>query len=88
MVDSNPLTQEEIIKAYKEAFGSSNAVEVNGGIGAKEQGGNGANGLSATSANGNAGTNYGGGGSGGYKTTGANRSGGAGAQGLIRIIYR
>jgi hypothetical protein len=26
MVDSKPLTQEEIIKAYKEAFGSGNAV--------------------------------------------------------------
>ena len=26
MVDSKPLTQEEIIKAYKEAFGNGNAV--------------------------------------------------------------
>ena len=26
MVDSKPLTQEEIIKVYKEAFGNGNAV--------------------------------------------------------------
>ena len=26
MVDSKPLTQEEIIKAYKESFGNGNAV--------------------------------------------------------------
>jgi hypothetical protein len=26
MVDSKPLTQEEIIKAYKQAFGNGNAV--------------------------------------------------------------
>lgn len=26
MVDSKPLTQEEVIKAYKEAFGNGNAV--------------------------------------------------------------
>jgi hypothetical protein len=26
MVDSKPLTQEEIIKAYKEAFGDGNAL--------------------------------------------------------------
>lgn len=39
-------------------------------------------------SNGVAGSNYGGGGSGADRVTSTNRSGGAGAQGLIRIIYR
>lgn len=37
---------------------------------------------------GSTGNNYGGGGSGAVKISGPNRSGGAGAQGLIRLIYR
>jgi hypothetical protein len=49
-------------------------------------------GLSLNSAidngsNGNPGNNYGGGGSGGAKFSGGGRTGGAGAQGLIRIRY-
>lgn len=54
---------------------------------AYEYGGAGANGP-FTAANGSPGNNYGGGGSGGYKPSGPNRSGGNGAQGLIRLIYR
>lgn len=59
-----------------------------GGIGTSEFGGNGGIGNDAiTSVNGSAGSNYGGGGSGAYKASGANRSGGVGAQGLIRVSY-
>lgn len=58
--------------------------------GGKEYGGDGADtyidpGINFTGLPGN---NYGGGGSGAWKISGANRSGGNGAQGLIRIIYR
>lgn len=44
--------------------------------------------ISSGGVNGNPGNNYGGGGGGAAKISGPNRSGGAGAQGLIRIIYR
>jgi hypothetical protein len=52
-------------------------------------GGSGGSAATFTSANGGAGNNYGaGGGGGGAKISGQNRSGGAGAKGLIRLIYR
>lgn len=44
--------------------------------------------LQSGGQDGNPGNNYGGGGGGAAKVTGANRSGGNGAQGLIRILYR
>jgi hypothetical protein len=44
--------------------------------------------ASTQGVNGNPGENYGGAGGGAAKVSGANRSGGAGAQGLIRISYR
>jgi len=53
----------------------------------KEYGGIGGIGAANSSANGNPGENYGGGGGGAVKVSGANRSGGSGAQGLIRLIY-
>lgn len=45
-------------------------------------------GVGISNSNGVAGSNYGGGGSGADRVTTTSRSGGAGAQGLIRIIYR
>lgn len=55
-----------------------------------EYGGNGASQISFTTGggNGNNGNNYGAGGGGAAKISGPSRSGGAGAQGLIRLIYR
>lgn len=73
------------------AFGGS------GGFGAgstgtfnTELGGEGSDGINAITSgvNGNPGNNYGGGGGGAAKISGPNRTGGAGAQGLIRLIYR
>jgi len=59
-----------------------------GGIGASEFGGNGATGtLANLNFTGLPGNNYGGGGSGGQKISGANKNGGTGAQGLIRVSY-
>ena len=54
----------------------------------KEYGGGGGGANSATSANGGTATNYGGGGGGAVTNTITDRTGGNGAQGLIRIIYR
>lgn len=45
-------------------------------------------GAGAGEADGSPGNNFGGGGSGGYRTATPSKSGGAGAQGLIRLIYR
>lgn len=70
------------------AGSGQNAVTV--GTPGKEYGGIGALQVSVSSGgvNGNDGSNYGGGGGGAAKTSGPSRSGGAGAQGLIRLIYR
>lgn len=62
------------------------AVGVGAGGGTTQNGGNGGAGLSSSS-DGNPGNNYGGGGSGGKRTTVTSRTGGAGAQGYIRITY-
>lgn len=53
-----------------------------------EYGGLGGDFASTVQGNGIAGSIYGAGGSGAYKTGGANKTGGNGAQGLIRVIYR
>jgi len=58
------------------------------GSGRNEYGGTGGDFVGLASLNGLAGTIYAAGGGGANKTTGANRSGGDGAQGLIRLIYR
>jgi len=70
--------------------GSSESVLNAAPTGGVEFGGNGGNEIQINSSAvvGNNGSNYGGGGSGAAKISGPNRSGGAGAQGLIRIIYR
>lgn len=62
----------------------NDAVGTTGGAGKDEFGGNGGNGVTSPS-DGISATNYGGGGGGGAKTTTIDRSGGDGAQGLIRI---
>jgi hypothetical protein len=53
-----------------------------------EYGGSGGVAISEVSSNGDPGQVAGGGGSGGIKLSGANRTGGTGAQGAIRLIYR
>jgi len=57
-----------------------------GGVGTADNGGNGGLGY-ATSSVGGVGNVYAAGGGGGKKTTGANRAGGDGAQGMLRISY-
>ena len=67
--------------------GSTGTGFAGGGAG-QEYGGSGGSGAAFTSANGDPGGNYGAGGGGAYTNISTNRSGGAGAQGLIRLIYR
>jgi hypothetical protein len=70
------------------ANGSTEIIADTGGIGTSELGGDGADGNDGTvNFTGLPGSNYGGGGSGAMKISGANRSGGTGAQGLIRVSY-
>lgn len=69
------------------AAGSSRA-STTGGQGSPEYGGNGGDFIDNVGSDGNPGFVYGGAGSGGCATTNTNRSGGNGAQGLIRLIYR
>jgi hypothetical protein len=73
--------------------GAGSSVQGAGGFisppGAGTQlGGNGGLFIEGGSANGNPGSNYGGGGGGAVTNASTNRSGGTGAQGLIRLIYR
>jgi len=70
--------------------GSTTGSVIQDNFGEREYGGDGGDGISATAQgiNGNPGNNYGAGGSGAAKISGASRSGGDGAQGLIRILYR
>lgn len=75
---------------YKIGNNAGASVSNIGGDLSEEFGGTGGSGteLASSGINGSPGTNYSAGGSGGTKMSGANRSGGAGAQGLIRLIYR
>lgn len=66
----------------------STGTGIAGGAAGQEYSGTGGTSGAFLLSNGGAGTNYGAGGGGGYTNVATNANGGAGAQGLIRLIYR